>query len=360
MTKSPDSEPAGDQAALEEPVAEVVRSSRRRVHLPGISSRAWEHPADRGALVALRELRGFDDVLKALSGMFSERTYRLRVLGSAIRADERQHARTYRLFAEAAAVLDIRDLPELYVRFDPLPNAMTLGMKQPFVVVSHSTVERFDDDELRFVLGHELGHAASGHALYQTILGLLVQLAASTAWVPVSALALRGIVAAMYEWARKAELSADRAGLLAGQDPAAALRVHMRSAGGGDLADIDITAFLEQATEYERAGDVRDSLVKLMLLERDSHPMPVARAAELRSFVDSGDYQRILAGTYPRRADDRTASLSAEAAAAAKSYRDAFAQSQDPLAKLLRRVTEAVSPGAIASEVGAFLRRLGG
>lgn len=360
MNTPADGDPVDGSATPEEAAAsEVVRSTRRRVTLSGISSRAWEHPADRGALVALRELRGFDEVLKGLSGMFNERTYRLQVLGSAIRADERQHARTYRLFAEAATVLDIRELPELYVRFDPVPNAVTLGMKKPFVVVSHSSVERYDDDELRFVLGHELGHAASGHAVYQTMLNLLVRLATSVAWMPVGGLALRGIIAALYEWARKAELSADRAGLLASQDPAAALRVHMRGAGGGDLADVDITAFLEQAAEYERTGDLRDSLLKLMLLERDGHPMPVARAAALRGFVDSGEYQRILAGTYPRREDDRNASLSEEAAAAARSYRDAFAKSQDPLAKLLRRVGEVVSPANIASDISAFLRRFG-
>ena len=46
---------------------------RRRVVLTGISSRAWEHPADRGALVALRELRGFDDALKSLHALWNER-----------------------------------------------------------------------------------------------------------------------------------------------------------------------------------------------------------------------------------------------------------------------------------------------
>src|SRR5262249_940931 len=47
--------------------------THRRVVLTGISSRAWEHPADRGALTALRELRGFDDVLKAIAGIWNER-----------------------------------------------------------------------------------------------------------------------------------------------------------------------------------------------------------------------------------------------------------------------------------------------
>ena len=42
--------------------------ARARVVLTDISSRAWEHPADKGALVALRKLRGFDTLLKALDG----------------------------------------------------------------------------------------------------------------------------------------------------------------------------------------------------------------------------------------------------------------------------------------------------
>ena len=53
------------------------RPTRRRITLTGISSRAWEHPADRGALTALRELRGFDDVVKAFFGMWNERGFRL-------------------------------------------------------------------------------------------------------------------------------------------------------------------------------------------------------------------------------------------------------------------------------------------
>src|SRR5262252_10782563 len=92
--------------------------ARRRVTLTQISSRAWEHPADRGALTALRELRGFDDVLKALNSLWNERAYRLEFLGGAIRADHRQYARIYRIFAEAASTLDIAELPELYVQYD--------------------------------------------------------------------------------------------------------------------------------------------------------------------------------------------------------------------------------------------------
>jgi hypothetical protein len=173
-------------------------------------------------------------------------------------------------------------------------------------------------------------------------------------WIPLGALALRGIVAALMEWYRKAELSSDRAGLLAGQDPAAALRVHMKFAGGGDLSDIDTAAFLAQANEYDRAnGDLRDSLVKLMLLEASTHPMPVARAAELRRWVETGEYRRVLSGDYPLREDDADASVSEEVKAAAKSYQDAFARSQDPLAGLLRRFGDGANVAGEWAKAGA-------
>jgi Zn-dependent protease with chaperone function len=319
------------------------RPARRRVTLTDISSRAWEHPADRGALVALRQLRGFDYVLRKLSGLINERAFRLQFLGSAVRVDERQFPRVHQLYAEAASTLDVRELPELFVTNFPLWNAMTIGMDKPFIVMNSALLQGMDDEELRFVLGHELGHAQSGHALYQSLLFWLMRLTGALNWLPVGALGLRAIIAALHEWSRKAELSGDRAGLLAVQDPAVALRVQMKMAGGGDLSQLDTTAFLAQGTEYESAGDLRDSVLKLLLLEAQTHPFAVVRAHELRRWVDSGEYTTVVSGTYPKRQDDAGASMSQEAKNAAKSYADAFSRSQDPLAKILRDVGDGAS-----------------
>lgn len=323
--------------------------ARRRVVLSGISSRAWEHPADRGALTALRELKGFDDVLKAIAGLWNERAWRLQFLGGAIKVDHRQYPRVHRLYAEAATSLDVAELPELYVQNDRSLNAMAVGMKQPFIVVNTGMLELADDEELRCLLGHELGHVLSGHAVYRTMIIILTSFALRLAWFPIGSLVLYGIIAALYEWWRKAELSADRAGLLACQDPAASLRLSMKLAGGGDLSEVDTTAFLEQAAEYERSGDLRDSVLKLLLVAFRSHPMPVARAVEIRHWVDSGAYQRILSGEYPRREDDATASVSEDVKQAAESYRESFARSEDPLFKLLRRI------GGGAGDVGSWV-----
>jgi Zn-dependent protease with chaperone function len=322
---------------------------RRPVVLTGISSRAWEHPADRGALTALRELRGFDDVLKALNGLWNERAWRLEFLGSAIKVSERQYPAVHRAFASAAATLDIRELPELYVAPDRSLNGMCIGMAQPFIVIHHGAVELLDEDELRALLGHELGHLLSGHAVYRTMLHILTGWIVSLSWLPVGSLVLRAIVAALREWWRKAELSADRAGLLATQDPNAATRLLMKLAGGGDLSQIDTTAFLEQAAEYEKSGDLRDSLIKLRMILFRTHPLPVGRAAELRRWIDSGEYGRILAGEYPRRDGDRAASVTDDVKAAANSYRESFSRSQDPLVSLLRKLSD----GAV--DVGGWM-----
>lgn len=315
----------------------TTQPARSRATLTDISSRAWEHPADRGALVALRKLKGFDTILKAMAGLFNERAVRLVFLGSAVRADERQFPHLHRTLGEVARTLDAPELPELYVVANPAFGAMTIGMSKPFIVLNSGVVDLLDEEELRFVIAHELGHAMSGHAVYQTLLQRMIQLSGVLAAIPAGGLGLRAIMAALYEWSRKAELSADRAGLLATQDPATAFRVHMQLASGGHLDDLDATSFFAQGAEYDDA-DLRDSVLKLLLIENRSHPFAVVRATELRKWVDSGEYTRILSGDYPRRQDDDQAKVTEAAAEAARSYTDAFRQSQDALGKMVHDV----------------------
>ena len=104
---------------------------RARVRLTGISSRAYEHPADRSALVALRKLTGFDTLLKLLNGLFNERAMRLQFLASGVRVSERQFPQIYEMLRDGAYVLDMDKVPELFVTQDPFVNAMALGTQRP-------------------------------------------------------------------------------------------------------------------------------------------------------------------------------------------------------------------------------------
>jgi Zn-dependent protease with chaperone function len=309
-----------------------------RVAFPGISSRAYEHPADRAALVTLRSVPGFDVLLKGMFGFFSERRLRMMYLASAVRVDERQFAGIYAIYKDAARILDIEKLPELYINQDPRVNAWALGLDNPFIVMSTGVVDLLDDDELRVVLGHELGHVLSGHALYSSVLFALMRISGVTTIIPLGGLGLRAVVTALKEWYRKAELSCDRAGLLVSQDPGAVTRVNMKMAGGARVEDMDLQAFLAQAEEYESTGDAREGVIRILNILNSTHPFAVLRALEIKRWIESGEYERILAGTYANRADDPRASFVDEVKAAAASYKASFDRSPDPLMKFLRDV----------------------
>ena len=316
---------------------------RARVRLAGISSRAYEHPADRSALVALRKLSGFDVLLRKLFGLFNERAFRLSYLASAVRVSETQFPHIHALVRDGSYILDLPEVPEAFVIQSPVVQAMALGKDHPFVVITTGLVNLHDAEELRFTVGHELGHILSGHAVYRTMLLWLAQLAARIAWMPLGFIGLRAIIWGLEEWFRKSELSCDRAGLLAGQDLDAARRALMKLAGGPHLSELNPDAFRQQAREYDAVPDLRDSVLKLLQLQGNTHPFAVVRYAELDRWALEGTYERILAGDYERREEDRDASMGEEIRNAARSYQEAWNRSEDPLAGIFRGVADTVA-----------------
>ena len=286
--------------------------------------------------MALRKLTGFDTLLKILNGLFNERAMRLQFLASGVKVSERQFPHIHEMLRDGAYILDMDKVPELFVTQTPLVNAMALGTNNPFIVLNTGVVDLMDAEELRFIIGHELGHVLSGHAVYRTMLYNLILLASRIAWMPLGYIGLRAIIWGLEEWYRKSELSCDRAGLLAGQDADAARRALMKTAGGSRLAEMNADAFHDQAHEYDAVPDLRDSLLKLLQLQGMTHPFAVVRFAELDHWANSGEYERILAGDYPRRDTDRTASVTEEVRNAAKAYQDSWNRSEDPLIGMVR------------------------
>jgi len=320
---------------------------RSRIRLPGISSRAYEHPADRSALVALRKLTGFDVILKNLAGLFNDRALRLMFLASAVRCSQEQFPDLYQSMLDGCYILDMPTVPELYVSQDPRVQGMAIGQSQPFIVLSSGMVELMDPEEIRWVIGHELGHVLSGHAVYRTMLFYLINLAARLAFIPFAWIGLKAVIWGLEEWYRKSELTCDRAGLLATQDVEAARRALMKMAGGRHLAELSHDEFHRQAREYDAVPDVRESLLKLLQLQGTTHPFAVVRFAELDRWADEGEYRDILAGNYARREEDSDASVGDEFRSAAKSYQDSWNRSADPLIGAVRGVANgAVDAGS--------------
>lgn len=278
----------------------ALPAPRPRRVLTAISPVTWEHPADRAALQSLRSVPGFDEVVKKVYGFIGERGVRLIFQADAVRVGATQFPRLNQLYSDVLTSLDWPERPELFVSQTPFANAGAFGMDKPFIVINSGTLTLLDDDELRNVLGHELGHVMSGHALYHTVLVLILHVGLGA--LPfLAGIALLPIQLALLEWFRKSELSSDRAGLLACQDAPASLRVNLKFAGGGDMSQMDLNAFLAQAREYEEIGGALDRIFKILGVLGRSHPFNTVRAAELQRWIEAGTYERILGGDYIRR-----------------------------------------------------------
>jgi Zn-dependent protease with chaperone function len=316
-------------------------SPRPRKVLQQIAPVAWEHPADRAALQTLRAIPGFDEAVRKIVGTFGERGIRLLFQANAVRVGPTQFPVLHTLMTEVSATMDWPDPVEVYVTQTPFVNAGAVGVDRPFIILNSGAVALLDTDELRALLGHELGHVMSGHALYRTVLILILELGFQN--LPfLAGIALLPIKLALLEWSRKSELSADRAGLLASQDPTATNRVFLKLAGGGDMKQMDLDAFMKQAGEYEERGGALDTIYKILNTLGASHPFNTLRAAELKHWTDTGAYQHILGGEYPRRgAADQERPLSQDIGDAAAHYASEAKKTVDQVADAAKRAARA-------------------
>jgi len=314
--------------------------------LEGISPRAFQHPADRAATAALKQVPYLDSVVRRLIELGYERAMRQAMLGSAVRLGQEQLPRIWVLEREVFHVLDLEDVPDLYLTQFPIANALTFGSGRPVIVLNSELVRLLDAEGLRVVVAHEAAHVLSDHVLYQTALAILLQLGASIRLPIFAGLPLLAIRSALLEWSRAAELSCDRAAALVTRDPIAVCRALMTIAGGEAVDELNLDAFMKQGLEYDEKGSGLERLTRLFMQLNITHPMPVRRTHQLLDWVRAGEYDRIKDGSYIRRGQEPP--LSEEAGAAQDHYaervRDAFKDVGDSL-------------GDVGDQLGGWLGR---
>jgi Zn-dependent protease with chaperone function len=226
-----------------------------------------------------------------------ERVFYLENIAASVRVTGRMFARLHRSLGWGCQILGLEE-PELYVMLDPVPNAYTYGHTRPFVVLTSGLVDMLDDEECFFVIAHELGHIKADHVSYtimarniSTLMGIIGQ-----ATLGLGALLSQGLVVALHDWYRKAELTADRAGLLCVQDLDPCIRVFMKLAGGASrlYAEMDHTEFLRQIRAYEDTDELLLSKAyKGWLTLYRTHPFPILRAKELDAWHRDG-YRHLM------------------------------------------------------------------
>jgi Zn-dependent protease with chaperone function len=188
-----------------------------------------------------------------------------------------------RIVAETGTRLQPKSF-RVYISRQPGLNAYAFGLGSPKVVVLHSPLlQVMDEDEMRFVVGHELGHVRLGHTWLNSLVGGL-------AGIP-SQFALSALLAmAFLWWNRACEHSADRAGLLACASLPKAESALVKLAVG---AALDSPAAMERAL---RSVDAEDDHPLAALSESlSTHPMMIRRIEQLREYATSESYVRLQA-----------------------------------------------------------------
>lgn len=172
---------------------------------------------------------------------------------------------------------------EIYVASSPQLNAYTFGLADPKVVVLYSALfQIMDEDELCFILGHELGHVALGHTRLNSLLGGL-------AGIPSASSASAVLTLAFLAWNRACEHSADRAGLLACGKPAKAVSALVKLVAGPQALK---PGGLEHAYRQIDAED--DSLLGSLGEALGTHPLLIRRIEEIRKYAKSSAYKKMI------------------------------------------------------------------
>ena len=277
---------------------------------PDISSQAFKHPLDQQAEQALRSVPGFDLLAKSFSEYLYERPQQILLMGNDLKVGPRQYATLYSIYRQCLRDLDMSPEPNLYVSQNPLANAYSLGSEHPYIVFNTALLDLLDEEEIRVILAHELGHLKCDHSI-------LIQM---SFWVMGAANFLGGItlglgkaittglVYAFYEWRRKAELSADRAALLVTDDLNLVLRTLMKCAGGSQkyLHECNLEEFIRQGEAYRQLDqDNLNQIYKFLIYNGGNgsfltHPFSVERVHYLQEWFNSESYRQIRRGNYAK------------------------------------------------------------
>lgn len=259
------------------------------------------HPLDSKALAALKAIPGIDSALRKLLEVTGESAIRVMFTAGSVKVSPKQCPDLHAKLQIACTTLGV-EMPDMFVHQNPIVNAFTYGSERHVIVLHSGLLERLNEEETLAVISHEVGHIHAEHVLYLTAARLMEALAnASLArLIPgseiIKFLISMGINSSLLAWARRAELSCDRAALLVVQDPHVIGRVMMKLAGGTFASKVDYEEFLEQGREFQKNFEEKtlDKFWATIINAGQTHPFPVWRVSEILQWVDSGQYADLM------------------------------------------------------------------
>ena len=242
------------------------------IPIPLLHAKEYEDPRDSKYLNALKLSKGFDELAKTAIEYSIERINTVLYTGSNVRVTRNNMPYLYECVENACRILNVDNMPDIYVREDPYINAFTTGAGNPILVFNNSILHRLTHEELMFIIGHEIGHLMNKDT---QLLNLIYFVFPHNTTPP---LVLQYKIRL---WQQLSELVADRYGYMAIPDLGVCVSAFIKMASGLDFSKIDMKmdVFIEENLkhlEYFKTGQG---------LSHGTHPVNPVRVQSLNLFA---------------------------------------------------------------------------
>lgn len=198
---------------------------------------AYAYPGDVRLLRTLDKLRPVQLALEETARLWRHGA-QSDLLGPALRASSEHFPHVHRAARRCAELLHI-PTPQVFVAPQP-SGVLTLGSdEESCIVLSQGLLDSLSPAELLDVLGRECGRVQNGHVLFRTALHHLTHATSTLVrW------AVKPATLTLQAWARRAEITADRAGLLCTRELDISIVGMQRSTAG--LSDENVAKELDR------------------------------------------------------------------------------------------------------------------
>jgi len=202
------------------------------------------------------------------------------------RITENMSPNLFELCHDVKDVLNFKDPIDFYIISDPGLNCFAVQKlkdeEHDLIAIHSGLLEKFDTNELRFVIGHEIGHLISRNVELMSIVHM-VFLESEHKNYP---LIMSNKIAL---WSRLSELSADRYGLIACKDMNRCISAFFKMASGIDTSRIDF----KPETYMQEIENSLQFLIENRSYQGSSHPVNPIRTKALKFFSESELFKRI-------------------------------------------------------------------
>lgn len=262
----------------------------------GVDLSAFQYSEDGKAMNALKAITPLTMAAEAISSKVGRRW--IESTFNSVKLSDNQLPEVYEQAVRAARILGMSYMPDVYISGELMWDCKTFGSdKDSFIVMGTALATNFRGPELLFLFAREIGHCRTGHALWQTVMRFLMGeqgrrkgLMGGGLFAALSPTALMegAIETPLLAWARQAEITADRAGMLAVGDEEIVRRVLLSWSLKSSYLyrQINVSAWLKQ---QESSGD---DFSKLSELTTSSTPYITRRLKLLAEYAHSTDLQK--------------------------------------------------------------------